>query len=242
MPSATDPYFPLLSSGTPHPHGGSPPHHTQCRRAPAHEFSEYIVCRRKHLRPASKVFVEINPLLTFSLFLIRVIFFQKQLQPRQTKTIDTLLDIADHKPVPPAVLLTGHRREQCLLDKVAVLVLIDHNFPELLRQFPRRIGPHQAAVFLLHENFKRKVFQIGIIENIFAPFFSANAFANCSVRSISTPIAPGSRQSPPQSQRCPSQKTAPLTSAAPFCMHRAPPLPDLSAFHSHRLPFSAKVL
>ena len=142
----------------------------------AHEFSEYIVCRRKHLRPASKVFIEINPLLAFSVFLIRVIFFQKQLRPRQTKSVDTLLDIADHKPVPPAVLLTGHRREQCLLDKVAVLVLIDHDFPELLRQFPRRIGPHQAAGFLLHENFKRKVFQIGIIENIFAPFFLRKRF------------------------------------------------------------------
>ena len=142
----------------------------------AHEFSEYIVRRRKHLRSASKVFVEINPLLTFSLFLIRVIFFQKQLRPRQTKTIDTLLDIADHKPVPPAVLLTGHRREQCLLDKVAVLVLIDHDFPELLRQFPRRIGPHQTAVLLLHKNFERKVFQIGIIKNIFAPFFLRKRF------------------------------------------------------------------
>ena len=142
----------------------------------AHEFSEYIVRRRKHLRPASKVFVEINPLLTFSLFLIRVIFFQKQLRPRQTETIDTLLDIADHKPVPSAVLLAGHGREERLLDKVTVLVLIDHNFPELLRQLPRRIGPHQAAVFLLHENFKRKVFQIGIIENIFAPFFLRKRF------------------------------------------------------------------
>ena len=141
-----------------------------------HQLAEYIIRRRKHLRPASEVFVEINSLLAFPVLRIRMIFFQKQLWPRQAESVDTLLDIADHKPVPPAVLLTGHRREQCLLDKVAVLVLIDHDFPELLRQLPRRIGPHQAAVFLLHENFKCKVFQIGIIKNIFAPFFLRKRF------------------------------------------------------------------
>ena len=141
-----------------------------------HQLAEYIIRRRKHLRPASEVFVEIDSLLAFPVLRIRMIFFQKQLWPRQAESVDTLLDIADHKPVPPAVLLTGHRREQCLLDKVAVLVLIDHDFPELLRQLPRRIGPHQAAVFLLHENFKCKVLQISIIEDIFAPFFLRKRF------------------------------------------------------------------
>ena len=141
-----------------------------------HELTEHIVRPCKHLRPASEVFVEIDSLLAFPVLRIRMIFFQKQLWPRQAESVDTLLDIADHKPVPPAVLLTGHRREQCLLDKVAVLVLIDHDFPELLRQLPRRIGPHQAAVFLLHENFKCKVLQISIIEDIFAPFFLRKRF------------------------------------------------------------------
>ena len=142
----------------------------------AHEFSEYIVRRRKHLRPASEVFVKVDSLLAFPVFCIRMVFFQKQLRSRQTETIDTLLDITNHKPVPSAVLLAGHGREERLLDKVTVLVFIDHNFPELLRQLPRRIGPHQAAVFLLHENFKRKVFQIGIIEDIFAPFLLRKCF------------------------------------------------------------------
>ena len=105
-----------------------------------------------------------------------MIFFQKQLRPRQAESVDALLDIANHKPVPSAFLLAGHCREQCLLDKVAVLILIDHDFAELFRKLPRRIGPHQTAVLLLHKNFERKVFQIGIIKNIFAPFFLRKRF------------------------------------------------------------------
>ena len=141
-----------------------------------HQLAEYIIRRRKHLRPASEVFVEIDSLLAFPVLRIRMIFFQKQLRPRQAESVDALLDIADHKPVPSAFLLAGHCREQCLLDKVAVLILIDHDFAELFRKLPRRIGPHQTAVLLLHKNFERKVFQIGIIKNIFAPFFLCKRF------------------------------------------------------------------
>ena len=158
-----------------------------------HQLAEYIIRRRKHLRPASEVFVEIDSLLAFPVLRIRMIFFQKQLRPRQAESVDALLDIANHKPVPSAFLLAGHCREQCLLDKVAVLILIDHNFAELFRKLPRRIGPHQAAVFLLHENFKRKVFQIGIIENIFAPFFLRKRF--CKLLRQINQHPDGSRQS-----------------------------------------------
>ena len=100
------------------------------------------------------------------LSLICPVLLKEQLRPCQTETVDTLLDVPDHEPVPDAVLFAGNRRQQRLLNKIAVLILINHDLPVLTGQFLCGLRADQPSVLFSQQNVQGKMFQIRIIQKI----------------------------------------------------------------------------
>ena len=98
-----------------------------------------------------------------------MIFVHKKLRPRQSEPINTLLDITYHKQVFVSVFHTGNRRQQCFLYIVAVLILIDHNFPILLLIFQRSL--RQLLCLRIHQYTQCIVLHIRKIQHIFLLLF-----------------------------------------------------------------------
>ena len=113
----------------------------------SHQVDKYAVGALEHLPPAAEILVQIDlfcRLFALSLRLrVLLVFFQKQLRPRQTELINTLLHIADHKPVVSALALAGDGGQKILLHQIAVLILVDHDLVEkgtVLKRRLRRSG------------------------------------------------------------------------------------------------------
>ena len=100
---------------------------------------------------------------------VGIVFFHKKFGTRQTEAVDALLDIADHKNIADSAPLPGYRPKDGLLDLVAVLVLIYHDFRKMLLKFLRRL--FYGSGFLIHKNFQRKMLQIMKIDQVFPPLF-----------------------------------------------------------------------
>ncbi len=109
--------------------------------------------------------MQINALL-FALFCgKRMVFSHEKLGSGQTEAINTLLDVADHKQVFYAFGNTGNCRKKRLLDVVAILVFIDHHFPEFFAILCSDLC--RLLRFGIHQNPQCHVLQIREIDDVF---------------------------------------------------------------------------
>ena len=83
--------------------------------------------------------------------------------------IDALLHVADAEIVVLPVLDPADRRQDLLLEIVAVLVLVAHDFPEMSRQLPGRRRPSDRII-LPSEDLQRKVLEIREIDDLLVSF------------------------------------------------------------------------
>ncbi len=121
-----------------------------------HQRREQIVDAVKHLRPRAEIAREHHAARRIIPHLVRVIigeiFLQKNRGVCQTEAVDALLDIAHHKDV---LFVIAHRAENGILDRIRVLILIDHNFGE--RQLPRQRG---RVSRLIGQQFNSKMLEV----------------------------------------------------------------------------------
>ena len=124
-----------------------------------HDQPEDSVYCIDHFPATAEIPVEINPHSVFRTNTVALVFFHKKLRPGLTEAVNALLDIPDteiilfaHQPVP------AHGQKDFFLEIVAVLVFVNHHFPETGRQFRCRLRPFQ--------NLKRVMFQVRKIQHM----------------------------------------------------------------------------
>ena len=73
-----------------------------------HDLVKHVIDKCKDLAAASEIIAKLNELMFFSLLLISMIFFKKQLRPCQSETVNTLLNIPYHKHIMTAFGFFGY--------------------------------------------------------------------------------------------------------------------------------------
>ena len=109
--------------------------------------------------------MELDLLVQIILIPVRFIFFQKKFRLRQSELIDALLHIADHKNIRCPEPFSRYTADQCLLDLIAVLILIYENFFIDSRKFIRHCSRSVIRTAAC-KDFECKMFQVIEIHQI----------------------------------------------------------------------------
>ena len=138
----------------------------------SHDLIEKIIHTVQHRTPAAEVFVKIDP-VSFAPGScgIAAEFFHKQIRPGQAEPVNALLYISYHEDIVFSLFHPGDRGQDLLLDQVAVLILVDHDFRKLICQFPGSLGPFILLGTVVYQDLQGIVLQIGKIQDIFFLFF-----------------------------------------------------------------------
>ena len=138
----------------------------------SHDLIEKIIHTVQHRTPAAEVFVKIDP-VSFAPGScgIAAEFFHKQIRTGQAEPVNALLYISYHEDIVFSLFHPGYRGQDLLLDQVAVLILVDHDFRKLVCQFPGSLGPYILSRTVICQDLQSIVLQIGKIQDIFLLFF-----------------------------------------------------------------------
>ena len=93
-----------------------------------HESFKDIIGRFQHLDVTAEIFLEDNQLALTRIGLIEFKFIIKNLRIGLTKSINGLLNIANHK----AIISSSQQFQHPLLSMVGILILIDHDLMVLI--------------------------------------------------------------------------------------------------------------
>ena len=144
----------------------------------AHDSHKDVIYAVQHLGAASEILIQVDPLLLRSRRIpllqhrVGAELIDEDLRTRQPEAIDALLDIAHHKAPVMSCRLPGNRAQNQLLNLVAVLILINHDFPEIGLTGLRRAPVCPGAVRLLfQQNLQRIALQIDKVDHILSLFF-----------------------------------------------------------------------
>ncbi len=83
----------------------------------------------EHHGTAAKIAAQVDPAGPISLCLVGMVLVQEEAVVRLAETVDALLDVAHHEEV-----VLGDELEDCLLDRIDVLILIDQHLIEAFLQ------------------------------------------------------------------------------------------------------------
>ena len=110
--------------------------------------------------------MQIDPLRYAVFQTVSIIFFHKEFRSGQTEAVNTLLYIAHHENIIFSPGYSRHTGQDCFLDQIAVLILVDHYFVKPFLIFPGNGGWYDHSVLFLRQDCKGKLLHIIEVDHI----------------------------------------------------------------------------